>query len=252
VVVLDELDMLLLPEQGSAGRRAAGRLGNLAWQNLVLIGTVQRFHRSVHEFKNWSSIECPADLSWADGVTYFFGPLTDPTTGPRVEWLRRAGVTPEDYTNQIVPLIGLRPYFWAQLRDRLEGHIGGDRESRLVDGTALRPHLQALVTGDPHLNAVIDRGSGLDADEHRRRDLFSDDERRILVRFASMPVKRSDLMLSEAVEAGGEDAVKELVDRAYLKLVDNGTRLRVAVPVYHAFLRARVSDLLAVLDERGR
>ncbi|MER5267611.1 hypothetical protein ABTZ99_36490 [Actinosynnema sp. NPDC002837] len=49
-----------------------------------------------------------------------------------------------------------------------------------------------------------------------------------------------------------EDAVNEFVDRAYLRLVDNGNRLRVAVPVHHAFLRARVSELPAVLDERGR
>lgn len=248
VVILDELDMLLLPEQGSAGRRAAGRLGNLAWDNLVLIGTVQRFHRSVHEFKNWSSIECPADLSWADGVTYFFGPLADRTPGPRVEWLRRAAVTPEDYANEIVPLVGLRPYFWAQLRNRLEGHISGDRDSRLLSTTALRPHLQALITGDPHLNSVIDRGGGLDPDEYRRRDLFSDDERRILARFAAMPAKKSHLMLAEAVALGGDQAVNDLIDRAYLTFTDNATRLATAVPIYHHFLRARSTELHAVLN----
>lgn len=249
VVILDELDMLLLPGQGSEGRRAAGRLGNLAWDNLVVIGTVQRFHRCVHEFKNWSSIECPADLSWADGVTYFLGPLADRTAGPRVEWLRRAGVTPEDFANEVVPLLGLRPYFWARLRDNLEGHIGGDRISRLVNTTDLRMHLRRLLTEDPHLNHVIDRGTGLDADERRRRDLFSDDERRILLRFATMSTKKSGLDVSDACAIGGEPAMKELVDRAYLSYFDNGTKLRVAVPIYHRFLRAHAMDLRAVLDE---
>ncbi len=250
VVILDELDMLLLPGQSSAGRRAAGRLGNLAWNNLVVIGTVQRFHRSVHEFKNWSSIECPADLSWADGVTYFFGPLADRTAGPRVEWLRRAGVGPEDYANEIVPLVGLRPYFWAQLRDRIEGHVNEDCASRLVPKDVLRERLDALASGDPFLNAVLDRGGELDAEERRRRDLFSDDERRILARFAVMPAKKSDLMLTEATTLGGDKAVSELLDRAYLSLADNGTRLRVAVPIYHRFLRAKATELLTVVDSQ--
>ncbi|WP_156893733.1 hypothetical protein [Actinokineospora enzanensis] len=245
VVVLDELDMLLLPHQGSAGRRAAGRLGNLAWHNLVLIGTVQRFHRSVHEFKNWSTIECPADLSWADGATYFFGPLSDRAPGPRTEWLRRAGVGPEDYANEIVPLVGLRPYFWAQLRDKLEGHTA---DSRLVDKQTLRPHLASLITDDPHLNAVIDLGADLDPDEQRRRDLFSNDERRVLHRFAALAPSKSDISLAEATEAGGEHAIRELIDRAYLDLVANGTRLHPAVPIYQHFLRANANALLTLIN----
>ena len=110
-VGLDELDVLLLPEQGSGGRHAASRLGNLVFDNLVVMGTVQRFHRSVHEFKNWQTVECPADLSWADGVTYFFGPLRDVADGPRVEWLDRASATPRLFADEIEPAIGLRPYF---------------------------------------------------------------------------------------------------------------------------------------------
>ena len=80
-VVFDELDVLVLPEQGSQGRRTAGRLGSLALHNVAMIGAVQGFHRSSDEFKTWQSIECPADLTWEDGVTYFFGRLTDTIRG---------------------------------------------------------------------------------------------------------------------------------------------------------------------------
>ncbi|MER6617537.1 hypothetical protein [Streptomyces xantholiticus] len=246
-VVLDELDVLLLPEQGSDGRRTAGRLGSLVCHNLVLIGTVQRFHRSVHELKTWQSVECPADLSWADGITYFLGPLADRTEGPRVEWLRRAGVTPRHFATEIVPRIGLRPYFWARLRNDLEGHIHDDRAgSRLITEASLRHHLDRLVVEDPHLNMVIDDGAELDPDERRRRDLFSVDERRILARFAVMPATRKTLPLSEALRVGGEAAVNELIDRAYLSYVHGRDQLRTAVPIYHTFLRARATDLLAV------
>ncbi|THA29831.1 hypothetical protein [Streptomyces sp. A1547] len=246
-VVLDELDVLLLPEQGSDGRRTAGRLGSLVCRNLVLIGTVQRFHRSVHELKTWQSVECPADLSWADGITYFLGPLADRTAGPRVEWLRRAGVTPRHFATEIVPRIGLRPYFWARLRNDLEGHIHDDRTgSRLITGSDLRHHLDRLVSEDPHLNMVIDDGVELDPDERRRRDLFSVEERRILALFAVMPATRKTLPATEALRVGGEAAVNELIDRAYLSYVHGRDQLCTAVPIYHTFLRARATDLLAV------
>jgi hypothetical protein len=249
-VVLDELDVLLLPEQGSDGRRAAGRLGNVHWHNLVLIGTVQRFHRSVHEFKTWQSIECPADLSWADGVTYFLGPLADRSAGPRVEWLRRAGVTPQQFAAEIVPRIGLRPYFWARLRDTLEGHVYDDRAgSRLVDTEALRRYLRTLVVEDPHLNAVLDDGTELDPPERRRRDLFGAGERRILARFAVMPETGQQLRVSEAVSAGGEEALGELIDREYLCYSRDRTHVVTAVPIYHEFLRTRVTDLFAVTSD---
>lgn len=246
-VVLDELDVLLLPEQGSDGRRTAERLGSAHWHNLVLIGTVQRFHRSVHEFKTWQSIECPADLAWADGVTYFLGPLADRSAGPRVEWLRRAGVTPQQFGAEIVPRIGLRPYFWARLRDTLEGHVYDDRSgSRLIDTDTLRRCLRVLVVEDPHLNAVLDDGAELDLAERRRRDLFGVDERRILARFAAMPATGQQLRVAEAVHAGGEEALGELIDREYLRYTRDGTQVVVAAPIYHEFLRARVTDLLAV------
>ncbi|MEU7428291.1 hypothetical protein [Streptomyces sp. NPDC040750] len=246
-VVLDELDVLLLPEQGSDGRRTAGRLGSLVCHNLVLIGTVQRFHRSVHELKSWQSIECPADLSWADGVTYFLGPLADRREGPRVEWLRRAGVTPRHFATEIVPRIGLRPYFWARLRNDLEGHIHDDRAgSRLVTESDLRHHLERLVSEDPHLNMVIDDGAELDPEERRRRDLFSVEERRILALFAVMPATRKTLPVTEALRVGGEAAVNELIDRAYLSYAHGRDQLRTAVPIYHTFLRTRATDLLVV------
>ncbi|WP_327000255.1 hypothetical protein OHA72_34640 [Dactylosporangium sp. NBC_01737] len=246
-VVLDELDVLLLPEQGSDGRRAAGRLGNAHWQNLVLIGTVQRFHRSVHEFKTWQSIEVPADLAWADGATYFLGPLADRAAGPRVEWLRRAGVTPQQFGAEIVPRIGLRPYFWARLRDTLEGHVYDDRAgSRLVDTDALRRYLRMLVVEDPHLNAVLDDGTDLDPAERRRRDLFGADERRILARFAVMTETGQQLKVSDAVRSGGEEALGELIDREYLCYSRDRTHVMTAVPIYHEFLRTRVTDLFAV------
>ncbi|POM23874.1 hypothetical protein BTM25_25000 [Actinomadura rubteroloni] len=245
-VVLDELDVLLLPEQGGAGRRTAGRLGNLAGRNLVLIGTVQRFHRSVHEFKTWQAVECPADLSWADGVTYFFGPLADRSAGPRVEWPRRAGVAPRHFATEIVPRIGLRPYFWARLRNGLDAHVHDDRAgTRLVTAQDVRRYLDRLVVEDPHLNTVIDDGAGLDAQERRRHDLFGVDERRILVQFAQMATTGKTLSVTRAVRAGGEEALAELVDRAYLAYTPEGT-LRTAVPIYHDFLRARVTDLVAV------
>ncbi|MFC0042073.1 hypothetical protein [Actinomadura rayongensis] len=245
-VVLDELDVLLLPEQGGAGRRTAGRLGNLAPRNLVLIGTVQRFHRSVHEFKTWQAVECPADLSWADGVTYFFGPLADRSAGPRVVWPRRAGVAPRHFATEIVPRIGLRPYFWARLRNGLDGHVHDDRAgTRLVTAQDVRRYLDRLVVEDPHLSTVIDDGAELDAQERRRHDLFGVDERRILVQFAQMPTTGKTLSVHRAVRAGGEAALAELVDRAYLAYTPEGT-LRTAVPIYHDFLRARVTDLVAV------
>lgn len=249
-LVLDELDVVLLPEQGSAGRRTAGRLGGLMCRNLVLIGTVQRFHRSVHEFKTWESIECPADLAWADGVSYFLGPLVDRGPGPRVEWLRRAGLTPRLFDSEVEPRIGLRPYFWAQLRSRLEGQIYDERSgSRLIRAEDLRSTLQALLSEDPHLNAVMDDGLELEDEERRRRDLFSVDERRILLRFARMPATGQMLRVSEAQRAGGRAAVQELIDRAYLVHSRDGTHLRTAVPIYHDFLRARVTDLAAVTPE---
>lgn len=246
-VVLDELDVLLLPESGADGRRTAGRLGNLTYDNLVLIGAVQRFHRSVHELKTWQTIECPPDLCWADGVTYFMGPLGDRTSGPRVEWLRRAGVAPRHFATEIAPHIGLRPYFWARLRNSLGGHVHDDRAgSRLVDVAEVRRHLSLLAVEDPHLNQVMDEGVDLEPDERRRRDLFGADERRILARFAVMGQTGKMLKTSEAVRVGGAAAVDELINRAYLAYANDGTHLRTAVPIFHEFLRARATDLLAV------
>lgn len=201
----------------------------------------------MHELKTWQSVECPADLSWADGVTYFLGPLADRTVGPRVEWLRRAGVTPRHFATEIVPRIGLRPYFWARLRNDLEGHIHDDRAgSRLITEADLRHHLDRLVSEDPHLNMVIDDGAELDPDERRRRDIFSVEERRVLALFAVMPASRKTLPVAEALRVGGAAAVNELIDRAYLSYVHGRAQLCTAVPIYHTFLRARATDLLAV------
>lgn len=250
-VAIDELDMLLLPEQGSGGRRAAGRLGNKTFRNLVVMGTVQRFHRSVHEFKNWRMIECPADLGWADGVSYFLGPLADALPGPRVEWLTRAGVTPTLFTEEIAPVVGLRPYFWAQLRSHLEAVVRADGAgSRLVGADVLRAKLAHLVTHDLHLSLVLDDGAhGLEPEECRRRDLFGVEERRILLRFARMRDGEDKLAVEEAERIGGQAAVRELVDRAYLVHNASRTRLRTAVPIYHRFLRSRATDLAEITPE---
>jgi hypothetical protein len=248
-VALDELDVLFLPEQGSDGRRAAGRLGNLVFDNLVVIGTAQRFHSSVHELKNWNMIDCPADLTWADGVTYFFGPLHKPT-GPPVRWLTWAGVTPLDFTDLVFPVIGLRPYFWGQLRHRLERVIRDDPAgSRLAGPDLIRAQLADLVANDSHLNLVTDRGELLSPSERRLKDFFSDDERRILLRFATLDRPGSTLTKAQAEQVGGAAAIAELLDRAYLTYDESTAKLRIAVRVYEDFLRARLSLLREVIAD---
>jgi hypothetical protein len=246
-MVLDELDVLLLPEQGSEGRRMAARLGNLWLRNIALIGTVQRFHRSADEFKSWQMIECRPDLSWADGITYFFGPLGEGTSGPRVEHLRRAGVTPRLFTSEVYPRLGLRPYFWAQLRSRLDAQVRTHPTgSRLVHVDALRRHLTALLIEDSHLTAVLVDAAEVEEHERRRRDLFSLEERRVLAAFAVMPEGRASLSNEMAERLGGPDAVEELLDRGHLQRIPDGSALTTAVPIYHEFLRARATDLLNV------
>ena len=249
-VGLDELDVLLLPEQGSGGRHAASRLGNLVFDNLVVMGTVQRFHRSVHEFKNWQTVECPADLSWADGVTYFFGPLRDVAEGPRVEWLDRASATPRLFADEIEPAIGLRPYFWGQLRSKLEGFVRSDPSgSRLAGTELLRRTLATLVSEDSFLNHVMEDGESLTSAERRRRDLLSVDERRILMHFATTPRPGSALSVIEAERIGGREAVDELIDRAYLNLDEAQGRLSIAVRIYEDFLRSKLSVLREVAPD---
>ena len=252
-VALDELDVLLLPEQGSGGRHMANRLGNTVFHNLVVMGTVQRFHRSVHEFKNWQTVECPADLSWADGVTYFFGPLRDPRGGPRVEWLDRVGVTPRLFADEIEPAVGLRPYFWGRLRAELESVVRADlSRSRLADVHLVRSSVAKLVTDDAHLGHVMEDGEELTPAERRRRDLLSVEERRILRRFAEAERPGRAVSVSEAERIGGRAAVDELVDRAYLTLDPAQGRLRIAVRIYEDFLRSRLSVLREVTPDGPR
>ncbi|MGY1650907.1 hypothetical protein [Geodermatophilus sp. SYSU D01119] len=252
-VVLDELDVLLLPEQGSDGRRTAGRLGAQTFTNLALVGTVQRFHRSVHEFKIWQSVHCPADLTWSDGVSYFLGPLADDGEGLTVRGLSRAAVSPRDFAEQVHPVTGLRPYFWAQLRYRLEGEVRADPGAPRLCGTgSIRRHLETLATADPHLSLVLDTDTELTAEERRRQDRFSEGERRILCLFAQTTGARLDIGLESALEAGGQAAVDELLDRDYLTWGRPGHELRTAVPVYLQYLRAHVTDLLAVTPDAPR
>ena len=247
---LDEFDTLLLPEQQAAGRRAAANLGNRAFHNLLVMGTVQRFHRSLHEFKVWVPVECPADLSWADGVTYFLGPLADRRPRDRAEWLTRPGVTPDLFATEIEPRIGLRPYFWGKLRSGIESVFGAEPDrSRLVDAELLRRELARLLTHDQYLRQVTDSPaelSYLNPEELLSRDLFSVAEQTVLTLFARLPKGQFTVTAEAARAAGGQGAIDELIDRAYLTYHAAETRLRCAVPIFLDSLRAQARILEAL------
>jgi hypothetical protein len=155
-----------------------------------------------------------------------------------------------EFTNEVQPFTGLRPYFWAQLRMRLEGEVRATTEAhRLVAAPSIRRHLESMVATDPHLALVLDAGTELTVEERRRQDRFSDGERRILCLFAQTQGNRQNISHEMAVEAGGQDAVDELLDRDYLTWDRIGYELRLAVPIYLRYLRAHQQDLMAVTPD---
>ena len=249
VVVLDELDVLLGPESSEA-RRTAGRLGSTMFRNIAVIGTMQRFHHSAQEFKAWQHVACPPDLRWADGVTYFMDVLREAEPPSRVVHLRRSAAGPREFATCIHPRIGLRPYFWGQLRHAMEGRVrGGVLAHRLLGAVELGALIDGILLADGHLRSIFDRDPGLSPEEVKRRDYFSTEERIVLARFSLLLGSATSIPTS-TVPSSLDDAVRDLIDRGFVRDTGQGS-LDLSVPLYLEFLRARSRDLLATLASEG-
>lgn len=238
-IVLDEFDTLLTAEPASELRRLAVRLGKLRWKNLVLIATVQRFHRSSSDLETWEFVECRADLTWRDGLTYFCPPLIECETGRRdVIELNAPVALPHLFRDVISERIGYRPYLWGRLRFELEGYFVADDGYAVVDRDLIHHVLDIFVTADPFLALPLHSTVGMSIGECRRRDLFSEGERRILAYFASEG--RKGMPVEEASAVGTAEAVSELLDRGYMR--KEGKQLAIAVPIFSEFLQAHAGD----------
>ncbi|GAA2778243.1 ATP-binding protein [Crossiella cryophila] len=232
-VVLDEFDTLLSAAEGSTLHRLALRLGGLRWQNLALIATVQRFHRDAADLSTWEFVECPADLSWPDCVTYFCPQLADP-----VRWqgdpplLDAPVVLPRDVRDVVVARLGLRPYFWGRLRSQLENYLAAENGYAVTKRDLVDHIIDTMVEADPFLCLPAQDTEGVSLAECRRRDLYSGPEKRVLAHFARNGAK--GMPETEAAELGGPQALLDLLDRAHLRREANQYRL--AVPLFGEYL----------------
>jgi hypothetical protein len=244
-VVLDEFDSLLSHPGGSPLQELAVRLGVKRWRNLVVIATVQRFYHNASELETWQFVNCPADLRWRDGIGYFAGHLDEIEDGSRsVPELRSPVVLPLTFRNVVHRRLGLRPYFWGRLRAKLEAimRVGGGYAVADID--SLDEIVDGFIEADPFLALPLQPTDGISLSEIRRRDLFSHPEKRILAQFASSDRKRIDL--EDAIAVGGQSAVRELVERAFVVTVDN--QLNLAVPLFGEHLRANPLDFEHYMD----
>ncbi|CAA0094432.1 Uncharacterised protein [Mycolicibacterium vanbaalenii] len=246
-IVLDEFDTLLSAEPDSELRRLATRLGKLRWKNLAVIATVQRFHRSSSDLETWEFVECREDLTWRDGLTYFCPPLHDcENSGGTVVPLEAPVVLPKVFTDAVAERVGYRPYFWGRLRAQLENWFVAEEGYAVVDRDLINDVLDNIVTADPFLALPLQSTVGMRIAECRRRDLFSDGERRILAHFANRG--RKGMPVEEAVAIGRTDAVSELTDRGYMRL--EGKQLCLAIPIFGEFLLRHAGDFDLEADDR--
>jgi hypothetical protein len=238
-LVLDEFDTLLAHGGSSPLYRLATRLGSKRWQNLFVVATVQRFYRSTADLKAFEPVMCPLDLSWQDGLTYFAEPLAQPSSDHHAPvQLTRPFVTPRTYNYRIVARLGYRPYFWGLLRRKLNDRLWFDRDQyAVVPDDCIIEFIDSMVEREePYLTLPLIPAAGLPLAERRRQDLFSDEERSVL---ALVAFGTSDhISMTDALNAGGSEAVLELTSRGYLDA--QGQRsLRVSVPIFGEYLRRR-------------
>lgn len=242
-IVLDEFDFLLSRSPQSMLQVLASRLGAMHWENLVVIATVQRFYQRASELKNWSLIQCPPDLSWEAGVTYFCEYLDlERLSGSPIVPVQSPVVTPAIFRERVASRVGYRPYFWGQLRARLEGALVVDRErSAFPDGLLVSQTIDQVVVEDTYLALPIQPTPGLSPSECRRRDLFSEDEKRVLA--CLVFEDGGSVSLERAAQVGGSEAVQELLERAYLVESADET-LTTAIPIFLEALRSRRAEFL--------
>ncbi|WP_067654888.1 ATP-binding protein [Nocardia harenae] len=235
-IVFDEFDILLVAEPESDLRRLVSRLGKLRWKNLVVIGTVQRFHRSAAELEAWEFVECREDLSWRDGLTYFCPPLTrcETSGGGHID-LNAPVVLPRLFQDQIFSRIGLRPYFWGRLRAQLENYFAADEGYAVVDQELIQHVLDNIVTADPFLMLPLQSSAGLSWEECRLKDLFTEDEKSVLSVFAHS--RRHSIPLAEFAD---RESIFSLEDRGYLRR--EGKQTALAVPIFGEFLVAHAAS----------
>ncbi|TDO11689.1 hypothetical protein EV580_3408 [Mycobacterium sp. BK086] len=237
-IVLDEFDTLLSAEPDSEFRRLATRLGGRRWTNLVVIATVQRFHRSASDLHTWEFVECREDLSWRDALTYFCPPILDCEIGARGAFSLTAPIMLPSLLRSVVERVGHRPYFWGRVRNQIENHFVAEGGYAVVAADRAHEIIDAIVTADPFLALPLQDTTGIPLAECRRRDLFSDGERRILASFAS--AARRGIPLTSAQEIGGPEAAQELLDRAYVKM--EGQQIAIAVPLFAEFLAVHANE----------
>jgi hypothetical protein len=232
-VVLDEFDTLLSADEGSDLHNLALRLGSLTWTSIVLIATVQRFHRDAANMSTWQFVECPADLSWTECLTYFCPQLVGlPKVSDGVVVLDAPVVLPRNVRDVVSERLGFRPYFWGRLRQQLENYLVADGRYAVADRDTLEHIINGFVEADPFLCLPSQDTAGVSQAECRRRDLYSQEEKRILAHMAMTGT--TSITEKDAREIGGVEAVLELIDRAHLRR--DPDQLRLAVPLFGEYL----------------
>lgn len=245
-IVLDEFDTLLSADPDSELRWLVTRLGKLRWKNLAVIATVQRFHRSSSELETWEFVECREDLTWRDGLTYFCPPLRDcENKGGKVASLEAPVVLPRTFADVVADRVGYRPYFWGRVRAQLENWFVAEEGYAVIDRGLIDEVLDNIVTADPFLALPLQSTAGMRIAECRRRDLFSDGERRILAHFARSG--RKGMPAEEAVSIGRAESVSELIDRGYMRI--DGKQLCLAIPIFGEFLVRHAEEFDLAADE---
>lgn len=238
-IILDEFDRLLSHDADSPLQRLAIRLGGKRWQNLAVIATIQRFYKNAAELETWQLVGCPADLSWRDGVTYFAQPLLEVEEGARVvAELRAPVVLPIAFRDFVHRRLGLRPFLWGRLRRRVEGELLMSGSYAIADPALLETIIDGFIDDVQYLGQPLQESEGVSLSEARRRDLFTEPEKRVLACFATTQRKRLDV--EEAIRVGGQHGVRELEERAYAAIVDG--QLQLTVPLFGEYLRAHALD----------
>lgn len=244
-VILDEFDTLIARAPDSPLYQLALRLGATQFTHLSLIGTAQRFHKVSADLKGWAGIECPIDLTWNDGLTYFAEPLRiGSATLPRCEPIVRPFVMPATFRDAIASRVGLRPYFWGQIRGKLDAALwqepGG---SAVFSAERLRAVIdQMLDEEDPYLALMLIPTSGLSATEIRRQDLFSVEEIRILNLIAeALRDGQRHVPKRSASKAGTAVALADLIERGIAS--ERHDQIALSAPIFEEFVSRHAADL---------
>jgi hypothetical protein len=233
---LDEFDVLCNRFSAPEMRETVRRLAARNWESLKIVCTVQRFSVEEMEFKQAHMIECSPDLSWADMLRYFARVGVERNS---VRLLDEPIVTPDEIAEMLRPSIGLRPYWWAQIKTQLDVETRTSSTlSRFASSELIAECIENL-SEDSFLLQLQREGDESSSLNNRLQDLYSREEKLVLVHMA----RNNGTMVAKDAQ-GHVNALRELQGRYLVaRSKDNWVAID---PVMMAYV-AKNADILVAL-----